>query len=298
MKPKPKVSVIVPLYNQGNFVRECLQSLQGQTMPDWEAWVVNDGSTDAGAEIAGSYAENDRRIRILAKPNGGISSARNHGLDHATGEFVQFLDADDILLPHKFASQLRQLEAAPRGSVSVCRSRYGSRDRIDLCPYESPPLGLNGATSLLEFIDGWDAGITVPCHCFLFPTEYFSVRGLRFDSRLPNHEDFECWVRLLQRKPSLFVLDEELVVYRLHSHSMTRDRERMRRGFLAALDLLLQNPELPRAAHRRLRVKKHRINRAYDRLQNSEANVLLARFPKLRITLGALRERVMSLLGR
>jgi glycosyltransferase involved in cell wall biosynthesis len=95
-----KISVVIPVYNVEPFLRECLDSVLGQTYADWEAICVNDGSTDGSAKILNEYAERDQRIQIIMRPNGGLSAARNTGLEAAKGEFVVFLDSDDWLEPN------------------------------------------------------------------------------------------------------------------------------------------------------------------------------------------------------
>ncbi len=90
-----KLSVIIPVYNVENYLKRCLDSVINQTYKDLEIIVVNDGSTDSSLEIAREYAEEDKRIKIVNKENGGLSSSRNAGLDVATGEVVAFLDSDD-----------------------------------------------------------------------------------------------------------------------------------------------------------------------------------------------------------
>lgn len=89
------ISVIVPVYNVEPYLRQCLDSLINQTYPKLEIILVDDGSTDLSGDICDSYASRDSRIKVLHKKNGGVSSARNSGLDIATGEFVAFVDSDD-----------------------------------------------------------------------------------------------------------------------------------------------------------------------------------------------------------
>ncbi|MCM1167303.1 MAG: glycosyltransferase [Ruminococcus sp.] len=90
-----KVSVLVPVYNVEKYLGQCLDSIIGQTLKDIEIICVNDGSTDNSLEILREYGRKDRRIKIIDKPNGGLPSARNAGLDAATGEYVAFVDSDD-----------------------------------------------------------------------------------------------------------------------------------------------------------------------------------------------------------
>lgn len=89
------ISVIVPVYNREKAIRRCIESILNQTYKDIEIILVNDGSTDASGDICKSYTDN--RIRYIEKSNGGVSSARNAGIDAATGEFIQFVDSDDYL---------------------------------------------------------------------------------------------------------------------------------------------------------------------------------------------------------
>lgn len=93
----PKVSFIVPVYNTQEFLPRCLDSLLGQTCPDIETIVVNDGSPDGSAAIIAEYARKDSRVRAVEKPNGGLSSARNAGMDVAHGDIIDFVDSDDYV---------------------------------------------------------------------------------------------------------------------------------------------------------------------------------------------------------
>jgi CDP-glycerol glycerophosphotransferase len=98
----PRVSVVVPVYNVEEFLETCLDSLAAQTFEDFEAILVDDGSTDRSGEIAQRYAERDPRFRVVRQENGGLSKARNTGADEARGEFLVFLDSDDALPPNAY----------------------------------------------------------------------------------------------------------------------------------------------------------------------------------------------------
>ncbi|WP_410984906.1 glycosyltransferase [Bacillus cereus] len=92
---KPKVSIIIPVYNVENLLGRCLNSLMSQTLEDIEIIMINDGSTDRSAEILNEYAKKDKRIIVIEKENGGVSSARNKGIQIASGEYIGFVDPDD-----------------------------------------------------------------------------------------------------------------------------------------------------------------------------------------------------------
>ena len=98
----PRVSVVVPVYNVEEFLETCLDSLAAQTFEDFEAILVDDGSTDRSGEIVQRYADRDPRFRVDTQANGGLSKARNTGADEAKGEFLVFLDSDDALPPNAY----------------------------------------------------------------------------------------------------------------------------------------------------------------------------------------------------
>lgn len=94
-----KISIIIPVYNTGQYLHACLDSILSQSFVDYEVLLIDDGSQDGGGAICDQYAQKDDRVKVFHKENGGVSSARNLGLDRAKGEWVFFVDSDDELLP-------------------------------------------------------------------------------------------------------------------------------------------------------------------------------------------------------
>lgn len=113
----PEISVIVPAFNAGEFLEECLRSIAGQSFSDIEVIVVDDGSSDSTLSIAQSMARGDSRFQVLSVPNGGVSRARNLGVDRANGEFITFVDADDALHPDALRLMLKALRTS---GADVC----------------------------------------------------------------------------------------------------------------------------------------------------------------------------------
>jgi CDP-glycerol glycerophosphotransferase len=105
-----RISVVVPIYNVEDYLEDCLRSLARQTVADFEAVLVDDGSTDASAAIAERFARQDGRFTMLRQPNGGLSRARNAGVDAASGDYLAFLDSDDVLPPNAYELLLGSLE--------------------------------------------------------------------------------------------------------------------------------------------------------------------------------------------
>ena len=93
----PQISIIIPVYNSENYLRECLDSITKQTFTDFEVLLINDGSTDKSGIICDEYAAKDSRFKVFHKENGGVSSARNLGLHNAKGEWITFVDSDDLI---------------------------------------------------------------------------------------------------------------------------------------------------------------------------------------------------------
>src|SRR5690348_8514297 len=93
----PKISIIVPIYDVQKYLFKCIDSILAQTFTDYELILVNDGSPDSCGEICNEFAKKDKRIKVIHKKNGGLSSARNAGLEIAKGEYIGFIDSDDFI---------------------------------------------------------------------------------------------------------------------------------------------------------------------------------------------------------
>ena len=119
MEKSPKISVIVPVYNVAEFLGQCLDSIINQTMRDIEIICVNDGSTDSSPKILKEYAKKDERISVITKKNGGLSSARNAGLEVAKGEFITFIDSDDWV-DKRFCEKLYDSITQNNADISIC----------------------------------------------------------------------------------------------------------------------------------------------------------------------------------
>ncbi|MBP5791053.1 MAG: glycosyltransferase family 2 protein [Kiritimatiellae bacterium] len=129
-----KISIVMPVFNGAAHVSGALESLLGQDFKDWEAVIVDDGSTDATASVVEGYAARDGRIRLVRQKNGGVSVARNRGIDEARGEWVAWLDADDLYVPDALSSVAALIDAHPRCSCFQFPyleiSRTGEGDRL------------------------------------------------------------------------------------------------------------------------------------------------------------------------
>jgi glycosyltransferase involved in cell wall biosynthesis len=234
MTTSPTVSVIIPLYNQQRYIGEALQSVLQQTFPDWECLVINDGSTDGSRDTALSCMQQDSRIRLIDQPNQGLSAARNRGLAEARGRYIQFLDADDCIDRQKLRLQIEALSLVRSPALSYTDYYSTTDDLHSPHTFYLSPRFLTGSP-LCELILRWETQLSIPIHCFLFDSTFFTDHRIRFDEQLPNHEDWHCWMNIFSLKPEICYIDQKLAVYRIHGSSMARNRLQMADGFRMAL---------------------------------------------------------------
>ena len=140
----PKVSIIIPCYNYGNLILETINSILNQSLQDWEAIIVDDGSTDNTFTVCKDI--NDPRVKIIRQDNLGISVARNTGINKSYGDFLQFLDADDLIQHDKLKIQSEYLDDHPEVDVVYGEVRYFYSDNPEnLTKYDSQPDGISGS---------------------------------------------------------------------------------------------------------------------------------------------------------
>ncbi len=231
----PKISVIIPCYNQEKYLGETLKSVKNQTHSSWECIVVDDGSTDNSKAIAKSYCDIDSRFKYIFKENGGLSSARNLGLKYASGKYVQLLDADDLIKPEKFTNQLKDLQGC---QISICNYFSFIDGTNDAAPYRYLSPFLSESNYKREIITDWEYRKSIPCHTVLFEKKLVDDYGLSFNEKLPNHEDWVFWVQLFYYSKAIKNNKETFALYRIHKSSMSYEYKLMRKGFLQATKTL------------------------------------------------------------
>ena len=217
-----KVSVIIPVYAAEKYIAATVQTVLEQTYNNFELLIVDDGSPDKSIEICQQFT--DSRIRIIRQVNRGVAAARNNGIRHSQGEYIAFLDADDLWLPEKLEKHINHLESSPAVGVSFSYSAfidevgnfvglYNATEYKVITPSSilcRNPLG-NGSTlvtrrEVLEAIRFQD-------------NLYGTVEDFYFDDdrRLHRSEDAECWLRIsVQTNWQIEAIPEVLTLYRLH----------------------------------------------------------------------------------
>ena len=251
----PTVSVIIPCYNQGRYLAQAVESVIAQTMPDWECIIVNDGSTDNTGEVALSLAERDSRIRYIEQENGGTSAAKNAGLNAVRGRYVQFLDADDWIMPTKFELQVKAVEGTEELAVSYCDYEFAVEDSATEPPLHLLNPMIDARDPLVDIATRWGRDLGFAPNCLLLDARFFTEQGICFEPSICFHEDYDCWLSVFALRPRLAKVPEKLAVYRLHGGTATEKREQMLHGKVRVLlkqrRLLHRNKPVRRALDRR-----------------------------------------------
>ncbi len=213
----PLISIIMPVYNGARFLQHTLDSLLAQTCGDWELIVVDDGSTDTTPELLAQY--DDQRFIKIRKDNGGEAHTRNVGLKHASGEFIAFLDADDLYLPTALADMAAFL-AAHREYDAAFSDGYlcDENDQI-LSRLTEHRSGVYTGNILEPLVLTADV-ITVPV-CTLTRRMVIQQHQIEFDEKLVIGPDWDFWIRLA-RYAHFGYLDKPTCMYRVHLTNITR----------------------------------------------------------------------------
>lgn len=234
---QPLVSVIVPCYNQARFLPDSVGSVIAQSHSDWECLIIDDGSNDDTRSVGTALAEKDARIRFIHQNNRGLAGTRNRGLAEAKGRYIQFLDADDVIMPDKWALQLEVLSQIKGLGVVSSDYNHGAANSVwdESKDREQMRVEMDPVKPLEDLTLNWETRLSVPCHCFLLDARIFKVHKVRFCEGLPNHEDWDCWMQVFALPVEYRHLPQKLAIYRLSNNSMSTQHETMRRGFLLAV---------------------------------------------------------------
>jgi GT2 family glycosyltransferase len=204
----PLISVIVPVYNGARFLPELIDNLRDQHYQPLEVILVDDGSTDDSAALAATYIADtpEWRVRCIRQANAGQPAARNAGMRHATGEFIQFLDVDDLLPPDKLQVQARRLLRQPD---------------LDLVAGYVQMVALPGADERNLFFGQTEPFLTYQIGTLLARRRVFERVG-GFNESLRLAEDVEFYLRVLEVGCSMVILPRVSIYYRMHDTNMTR----------------------------------------------------------------------------
>lgn len=227
------VSVIVPCYNQAQFLNETLESVFLQTYINWECIIINDGSLDNTEEIAKKWVEKDKRFKYFLKDNGGLSSARNYALNKSVGCYIQFLDSDDCLNNKKIELSINEIQSNNSEIVITDFKRFRkTRKKLKraFCDLNKQEFTYN------SILTKWDVEFSIPIHCALFSKKV--IGNICFNESLKAKEDWLFWLDVFRNNPKVNYLNQVLAYYRLHGKGMTRNFELMEQNSQNAYQLI------------------------------------------------------------
>ena len=195
-----KVSVIIPCYNQAAFLPKAVASLQAQTLGNWECIIIDDGSKDNTTEVASNISLQEPRVRLIQQANGGSACARDTGIQIASGQFIQFLDADDTIDPEKLERQVAFMEqkGLDISYTAFCREEnHGLRTK----PRST-------VLSLCTVLTQWGLGASTPIHSFMYRMDFIRLHHLAFHSACRFREDWKWHITCFMTRPKQAALPD------------------------------------------------------------------------------------------
>ena len=244
MRSEPIISVIVPAYDAARTILETVESVLGQTFQDFELIVVDDGSSDGTAELLKEIS--DSPLKVYSYENGGVAVARNRGIALAKGEFISFIDADDLWTPDKLESQLAALERMPEAGIAYSWTTMADENGEPLYPQK--PVYFEGDVYPQLLVNNFIfSGSNI-----LARREAIESVG-EFDLSLRACQDWDCYVRLAAKWPFVLVPRHQ-IFYRQYSMSMSSRINLVEEEILVAAEKTFQSApaELQRLKNQRL----------------------------------------------
>jgi glycosyltransferase involved in cell wall biosynthesis len=224
------VSVIVAAYNAETTILETIQSIQKQTFSNFELIVINDGSTDRTLELLSTIEE--PRLRVFSYKNGGLPVARNRGIVRAAGEYITFIDADDLWTPDKLELQLAALQQCPEAGVAYSWTAFINEKGKLL--YARKPLFIEGNIYSKLLVENFiSSGSNI-----LVRKQFIEAVG-KFDPSLKSVEDWDYYLRLAAQCPFVLVPKYQ-ILYRQSSRSMTSKVDVMEKANLTVIERAFQ----------------------------------------------------------
>lgn len=219
-----KVSVVIPVYNGEKFIARAIDSVLSQSVRPFEVIVINDGSTDGTLKIVNGYGE---KVRCVSIPNGGVSNARNTGIKMVQGDYVAFLDADDVWHVNKLEKQLEVLQEHPQAGLCCCDYSVFDSFRGSLVNHftvlKETDANFNGPLSVLPVKLLLRVNFVGTCSTVLVRKALLEKVGA-FNVAYRQSEDFELWLRC-GRESNFVLLSDVLVDKKAHSANLTNNLE-------------------------------------------------------------------------
>ncbi|MDX1349627.1 MAG: glycosyltransferase family 2 protein [Putridiphycobacter sp.] len=287
------VSIIVPVYNTENFLAETIESVLAQSYSEWELLLIDDGSTDSSADICKKYAKQDERIFYHYKTNGGQASARNLGIKQSNGQWIAFLDSDDLWLPKKLELQFESIQKYQPDFLYGLGYFYHPYKENKLETYD----WVTGLTTGSDFFQVLYSSCSVNTNTVLVKKSLFDRVGFFLeDETVRGTEDWEMWMRIAKSVKTIYGSPSREVYYRIHPGGIHFQHAKMLKGKAFIYSLY----DTDKAICRQLKLRQYRytyrelINYLWKEMQSSEIKLQFSELAKKdRIGLGTLTQSVL-----
>ncbi|WP_264535040.1 glycosyltransferase family 2 protein [Flavobacterium sp. N1736] len=212
----PLVSIIIPTYNRAGVIAETLESVLLQTYQHWECIIIDDRSTDNSFEIIDAYSKRDSRFKLIVKNNNqkkGASASRNIGLDNATGDYIQFLDSDDLLHSEKIEHQVALLNENDRFTISICKWERFESSTEEIKEFQNKADYRNFDDTEEYFKTIGKYGGFFPPEAFLLSRDSIKFSGY-WNESLTNNDDGEFFFRIISNASKIIFAEKAIVYHR------------------------------------------------------------------------------------
>lgn len=212
-----KISIIIPVYNSEQYLRACIDSVLEQSYTDFELLLINDGSSDASGKICDEYALKDARVKAFHKENGGVSSARNLGLDHAKGEWVCFVDSDDFVSDVFLKEIIQELYSSQCDILIQPLTRVvGGEYHMEIMSHK------NNKLQIEEFLKEFNVTIFGYVAGKAYRNMLLKSNKIKFDQDMTFGEDCDFFINYLNCCETVFMSNKSNYFYRQITDSLTR----------------------------------------------------------------------------
>lgn len=211
-----KISIIIPTFNRAHLISDTLNNVLNQLYINWECIIVDDGSTDNSIYVINSYVIKDKRFKLFVRPDNrikGASTCRNIGIENADGEFIQFLDSDDLISINKILEQVNLLKDCPENVIATCKWGRFKNDTNDSTIYDSLK-SYENFDSTLDFLDmlAYSKGYFPP-NAYLIKTEIIRKVGL-WNENISINDDGEFMMRVIANTDKIYFASNSVAYYR------------------------------------------------------------------------------------
>lgn len=215
------VSVIIPVFNAEKYLAETLNSVLKQTYSNWECLIIDDGSKDSSQQIALDFCNKDLRFKYFRKKNEGPSPTRNFGFEKAQGKFIQYLDADDIILPTRLEIMIGESTKTTENIINYSDLLIGKSNNIYDTSKMNLPASIGRDIKFRDMYKGFAVDFLFIPSCLFFPKQ--TIKNVTWNNKIVQAEDWDYYLQILSHNYVFHFVPQALVIYRDTENSLSKD---------------------------------------------------------------------------